>query len=229
VLGSALKDENPWVRFPAAERLLQVDPWAGEAESVLRAFLHGTPDAHQLRAAGELLSRHPGEKELVSLLLQGLKDGDDHLRREAVQSCIRIRHLEPSIEEALRITLSVKANRLEAAWALILLGSKEDAVVPVLAEELESPDFHARRLAARCLGRLGPAAVPASAAILKALGDEDDEVRSMAGTCIGRMGSAAPEEVRTFLNGLLADQDERVRAWAEATIQRIRGEAPTEG
>lgn len=129
-----------------------------------------------------------------------------------------------------------------ARWdAIAALARQGSAAVPGLVAALASPRERVRQAAAIALGRIGPAAKPAEAALLAALQDKDGDVREMAAQALGRTGAdpatAVPAlasrlwlpqpyvcgRVAETLAGLGADAvPELVRALAGADVEARR-------
>ena len=99
----------------------------------------------------------------------------------------------------------------------------ESLVVVLLRElldDLRSSDREVRVQACNDLEKLGPKALPALAALAKALGDPYLWVRSSAARALGAIGPAAATAVPELVKAL-RDPDEHVRLWAVYSLGRI--------
>jgi HEAT repeat protein len=88
---------------------------------------------------------------------------------------------------------------------------------------LAAEDPRQRSLAAKALGRQGPAVAAALPSLLKALEDVDPMVRSMVASALGRIGS--PEAIPGLM-ARLADPVVPVRFWSVEALGRIATPAP---
>ena len=70
-----------------------------------------------------------------------------------------------------------------------------EEMVDAQITNLRSEDFTVRRCAARALGRIGPRAIKAVPALLRALEDSESTVRSAAGIAIDRIDPSARPHV----------------------------------
>jgi HEAT repeat protein len=93
---------------------------------------------------------------------------------------------------------------LAVGWMAVLTASAEvsPASPEKLAEQLGSGDMPARREAAYQLQRLGPAAKPATAALIKALNDDDKQVWSWAIGALTELGPDAKDAIPVLIEGL---------------------------
>ena len=76
------------------------------------------------------------------------------------------------------------AQRLEAVHALGQRTGDADTVMPILIESLKDDDTYVRRDSARALGRFGPLAKPATAALQARLSDREPSVRKAAAAAL---------------------------------------------
>lgn len=106
--------------------------------------------------------------------------------------------------------------RRRAAWVLPELCS--EAMVPGLAQLLESPDQDTRKTAVTVLSRLGPLAEAASAQLIAAMDDSSHDVRRIATACLLAIESVATP---SMLSGLRS-RDPLVRAMTCEHIGRNR-------
>ena len=97
-------------------------------------------------------------------------------------------------------------------------GEAGAAAVPTLAALLAHTDLNAREYAARALRSIGPAAQPATEALVRALGDRRLCVTAHASLALGRIGLSEP------LLGAMSDERARVRAYAASAVGWALGE-----
>jgi HEAT repeat protein len=86
------------------------------------------------------------------------------------------------------------------------------------AHQLKANNPDDRRLAAETLGRIGPAAEPAVATLVEALGDPDTAVREAAAVALGRIGPAAAPALQALVKALADPVVRRVAAWSLAGL-----------
>src|SRR5439155_533780 len=105
-------------------------------------------------------------------------------------------------------------------WAALILGQVGDKAVSALIPALAHPSAKGRAAAAEAVAHVGPAALPAVAALGALLCDEDDDVQTWAGRALGEIGrdtSAAGDAVPALL--------ELLRTESQRTLQRFLAEA----
>lgn len=91
--------------------------------------------------------------------------------------------------------------------------------LPSALRALASEDPRQRTLAAKALGRQGPAVRAAAPHLVLALRDADPMVRSMAASALGKIGAT---ESAAALVQALADPVVPVRFWAADALGRLR-------
>lgn len=154
------------------------------------------PDAHAL--AGQLASadvdvRRAAAERLAGMaeaaaaaateLVRACGDADEQVREQAVAA---LEDLGPPPADAIGrlVTFVAHGDPLVAYWATTLLGrAGEDAAsaVPALAGCLASAtDLSVKQRAAWALGKIGPAAASARAALHRAAGDTDPRLAGLA-------------------------------------------------
>ncbi len=95
-----------------------------------------------------------------------------------------------------------------------------EATVQAFTDALMNEDVFVRQIAARTLGKFGPAASEAVPALIAAVKDENLFVRGVVITTLGKIGPAAREAVPA-LKEALADGAARWRV--EKALKRITG------
>lgn len=150
-------------------------------------------DAEQRVAAAELLSRAGEQAAVVAVpLVTACGDADDRVRELAVAA---LEDLGPPPTESVAplSRLVTASDPLTAYWATTLLGrlgGDAAAAVPVLAACIESSaDLSVRQRAAWAIGKIGPAATSARAALQKAASQGDERLARLATEALGLIGS----------------------------------------
>ena len=145
---------------------------------------------------------------------------DDQAGPNAIIAVGRIGDPEGVAVAELRRIVAAAGSRHRglAASALGELDAAE--AVGDIASALDDDRTHTRILAARALGRIGPAASDAVPALAALLEDDDDQVRAPAATALGRIGDAAAPTVPAL--AVLWDADDsRSRQAATEALQAI--------
>jgi HEAT repeat protein len=151
VLADALGDPDRFVRWASARAIGHIGPrQAPFAVPGLAKLLSDTDDNVRLAASATLEAMGAAAKDAMPALLKAIATGDAE-------------------------------TRVAAMYILISIGAENDGpAVPALIESLGATDQRVRRAAADVLGKLGPIAAPAEAALRHALEDDDQEVRTNA-------------------------------------------------
>ena len=164
----ALKDEDAWVRWSAAEALGRL----GATDEALQALREALKDENALvrMGAAEALGHLGATDEALQALREALKDEDAWVRMGAAEA---LGHLGATDEalQALRKALKDENAlvRMGAASALGRLGATDEAI-QALREALKDEDAWVQAGAAEALGHLG-ATDEALQALRKALKD----------------------------------------------------------
>jgi HEAT repeat protein len=182
----ALKHEK--LRAEVVYILGQIGPAAAPATSALVKLIDDKNDRVAHEAVLALGHIGPGAKEAVPGLLKILESGkDENLNFTAI--AYSLGQIGPDAVAAQPALLDLLGNAdrylaLVSAWALAHIDPAPAAIaaktVPVLIEGLGLPLPQCRLSAAEALGRLGPLAKDAAAALQKASTDVDDAVRDAA-------------------------------------------------
>jgi HEAT repeat protein len=113
--------------------------------------------------------------------------------------------------------------RRSAAAALETFGAEAKCAVPILQQSLNDPDLTIQVTAARTLGRIGVAAIPA---LLQGLNHTARQVRREATWALTRLGPAAEAAVPALASAL-RDSDLKVCMGAAQALGAIGAEAET--
>ena len=132
------------------------------------------------RAVGALESLKPPPKGVVPALVDAMKDPHPVVRRIACDALGRYHGSEG--ETALQALLAAMGDRdfwvrINAGRSLASRGEAAAEAIPPIIRLLRTEDRNLRSQAAEILGKFGPSARVASAALLVALDDEKDHVR----------------------------------------------------
>ncbi|MBI3465491.1 MAG: HEAT repeat domain-containing protein [Planctomycetes bacterium] len=209
------------VKYAAAFALGQIGPAAAAAEQQLSAQLAGKDEFLRMISAWALARIHPEnvrmKAQAVNLLMQGLKNPEPRHRMAAAQGLLA---LKPGSEVVVPAMIeALQSNQPElAGLAVAALAETGAPAVPRLAEALKDPACCLP--AAAALGRIGPAAKPAVAALLPLLKDENPAVRREVLLALGAIGPPA-ESVLDSAVSLLDDPDPKVRTAAAYVLGKL--------
>jgi len=211
-------DADQSVRAAAAAALGRLDPLPPEALEKLVALAKSDkrtdPRVAALRALAAAGTRAKSARDEIEPIAAGKhQDGLALLAKVAVAAMDG----DPArATSAVRAGLADKKPDLRAAAvrALLELGPGTDDL-PTLLKLLKDRDDATREAAARCLGRLGPAAKEAVPRLVKLLGDDGvSDVRVAAAAALGDIGPAALTAVPKLQRAV---RDDRV---IESTARR---------
>ena len=137
----------------------------------------------------------------VARLVERLKQGEFEERRRAADA---LGDLGPAAAASVpALVAALKDEHVEVHWyaldALGRIGQAAQTAVPALSDELTNPrtNRYSRRVAARALGRFGPLAADASAALATDLAAEDHELQVEAALALWRV-SSDPRAIETL-------------------------------
>jgi HEAT repeat protein len=182
-------------------------------------------DSDQVRrnAAERLGEIGAAAKKVVPALTGALKDLMPQVR---IQAAVALWKIDKRLDAA---TMRLLADAAEsgdqdvstsAYAALVTLG--ESAAGP-LADLLKDENRRVRERAAQLLGRLGPKALPAVAALVKAHSDPNARMRLEAANALAAIGPGAKEAVAA-LAANLKDKDRRVVIGAALALWSVDGQ-----
>jgi HEAT repeat protein len=163
-----IKDLKEALRQPAAptqEALYRGKPasfWLVQAKD-------GDPKfrTEAIQALGSLAQQ---DKKLVPTLIAASKDKDSQVGPAATDALAGLgRDGVPALLAVLKDTESTAGLR-NAAWAVVSLGPKAKAAVPMLIKALKNDDVRVREAAVYALGSIGPDAKPAIPALVDLFG-----------------------------------------------------------
>jgi HEAT repeat protein len=152
-----------------------------------------------------MTAAEPADDARVERLIERLKNPDFEERRRAADALGDLGATAASAVPAL--VAALKDEHVEVHWyaldALGRIGSAPTTAVPALVDELTNPrtNRYSRRVAARALGRFGPLAAEATAALTTDLDAEDHELAVEAALALWRV--SADRRARDALDRLI--------------------------
>ncbi|MGB0597490.1 MAG: HEAT repeat domain-containing protein [Rubripirellula sp.] len=129
--------------------------------------------------------------------------------------------LEPEWRILRRVAAQVPANDRPSDLEKLSSDHEADRLAAVkYGEQLGSAELKERRDAAYALAKLGPAAIPAIDALVKALEDRDEQVWMQSAMAVARIGPPAEPAIETLIENLEQSNDQRRyrAAWALSRI-----------
>lgn len=235
LLTEAMQDEDPEVRFRAAERLLERDVITKEALAIAaEAVRHQRPWAGQ--ALTSLTSGGKQSQEHVPLLLDTLLNNRTNLRWEAAYALETLAPDDPETTATLCAILDAHSDlELCEAVCRILRAARPASSVPHLVALLERPtrmretvdettgvavqDDPLRYSAILALGGMGPMAAPAVDAICKCAATP--VVNDAIAQALGQIGVTSPRVIQT-LETILDSATEHDALEVIAALQCLR-------
>jgi HEAT repeat protein len=229
------------VRYEMAQALGMIGPAAASALPKLKGVFQSDSDG-QVRAAAAVaaLRIDPRQKEALPALIKILeKDDDDWSQAVALEEIESLGPKAALATDGLKSALQHSEwydTRARAATALAAVAPRE--AVPLLVERMReekrngdkrraldeqySDDWLVRESIAEALGKLGPDAAAAAAALGAVVADASDGlgVRHSAAASLGKIGPAARAAVPQ-LTAALSDGDVYLRRLAAAALGNI--------
>jgi HEAT repeat protein len=205
LLVKALSDEQNSVRYAAAFAIGKIG--AKEATSELTKQLDSKDHFLGMITAWALAKINPDDKKAVdhavSLLVLGLKDPSEHVRRAAARGLFELHAPRETVVAAMGDLLADKdpVVRSNVADALASLGA---AAVPRLTKALENNDMQS--LAVEVLRRLGPQAMDAVPALVLELKDPDPDYRREVEFALAAIGPDAKAAVPALVEHMTSDE-----------------------
>lgn len=193
-----LFDSFTGVRSAVAEGLGRIGPGAAESAPALLALLEGDEPGFVQSAACEALGFiRPVDKEAVSAVLKKkLEHPDPQVRIHAALALWRLTGDDSGAKEAER-GLDYRTHPVRITAAEMLWGMKQDRrVIPLLMRSLEEGNLDGRSteneryMAARALGRIGPAAKAVVPKLRKLLSHPDTGLAEIAAEAIRAIEAA---------------------------------------
>ncbi len=222
----ALGDVDPEVRWMVALTLGKIGTPAAESKAALLKVLKKNAESRPRQEAAVALARIDAGQDVVSALVDALKDGDKTVAAAAARALAEI---GTPASEALPDLIEAHEDsdpglRDSAARALGKIGSATQEVLQALTKPLTRDGLDLAVCECYALGDLGPAAESAVPVLIGAL--ECAHLCNAAATALGKIGRPAAVVVHA-LTALLVHRDRIVRRTAAEAIGII-GPAATE-
>jgi len=211
----SLQHMNVQVRRNAAESLGKMGPAAEKARPFLEKACvdeDGGVRGQAIRALGALIPTAASRKKA----LLGLQDSDPQVRTAAVQAIGQWGNADEAVLTGLMPLLEDTSEQVRAQVAVVLppLAGATPGVIDGLCRRLlEDNSVLVQFEAAQALSKLGPAALGAGAALLRAAQTAEVTVREQAMRAIAMI--QPPEATAAFASGL-TDADGEIRKMASA-------------
>lgn len=202
---------------------------ASTADAELRSAADSDNGFLQMMATWALAKGHPDDEELlksaVSRLTQGLANDDPMMRSAAARALAELEAPADLVAPAL-IALASDPDPHVAENIVSALATRGEKVVPRASEALKHPER--RKLAARVLARVGPAASAAVGSLAEAAVAADPESRVEIHRALAAIGPEAGAATEVLIEGLSSD-DEGVRHSALFALRQIGPSAVKSG
>jgi HEAT repeat protein len=201
--------------------LFAVSVAASDVSDLMRTLQTGRTPSERSDASYSL--SYMGDEAAAALAQALQRSSSSAFRADAAYTLANMREewLVPVADKLLAATADphwrVRAN---IAFALGLLGSISDRVVPSLVDMLDDGDARVRSAAATSLGRLGASDASVIQSLIRSLNDEDRDTRFAAAQSLGKLGPAA-SGAASALVGLLNDKSLWVREQAADALGSI--------
>ncbi len=193
-IAAGLGDEKS--REGAVRTLARMGAGAKDTAPAIAAALKDAPPAFKRELLFALAMIGPDSATAAAQATAAMKDASPEVQRAAIYA---LGKMGPAAKDAIpALQENLKSDnrflRMVSVWALLHIQGKDPALValavPVLIDALKD-DYELRRLeAARALGGLGPAAIPALP-LLKELSESDNpEVRKAAAEAVAKITGA---------------------------------------
>jgi HEAT repeat protein len=146
---NALKDEDPLVRVGACGALGGLGPRGHDTVQALARMLRDKDVSVQGAGAAAIRSLGPAAKEIVPDLARGLRAGDANVRKDliGILGSLGKDAAEAAADLAALVAQPAFPYRVEAARALVSIGTAAAAAVPTLQKALEDKNPDVRKAA----------------------------------------------------------------------------------
>ncbi len=160
------------------------------------------------------------DREVLGLLMDALRTGDDYLRAWAVYFLGKLGSAAKPAGPALAMRLTSETEdsevRCQAGRAILRIESKNPPV-PLLVACIDEPDLEVRCVVIEVLGKCGSKAVQAAPRLAQFLTHPDLNVRRTSCDALAEIGVAALPPVLDVLRS----EGTRARRWAAHTLWQI--------
>jgi HEAT repeat protein len=208
---AVLADED--TRTAATYALGRIGRIPADAEATIRANVTADDKVLSITSLWALARVHPDDKqfraEAGEQLIERLKDKDAFVRAAAARA---LASLPPAPEIMLPLWEKAMqdADATTVQYALDAFVAMGPPAVPRLVDALKHEKVRGQVL--YVLGKMGPAAAPATPELVKLLGDKKEEVAREAAIALANIGPGAKEAVPALVAGL--QQGGRPNAYA---------------
>lgn len=208
-----LKDKNSDMRFAAADALRCVGEKAAPAVPALIVALKDQHEEVRLAAIEALGNIGPSAQPAIPMLAEQLKDTNASYR-----VAYALGNIGAAALPVLKTVLADKKSpaRLDAIHVVDRIGPQAEAVIPTLVEML-GEDKEISQAAAKALGRIGVAALPA---LKPVLANRTSVAQDGAAAAISRMKPKDMSAVPALMD-LLKDGDSSVRSCVIQPLKAI--------
>jgi HEAT repeat protein len=235
LLGEPFFDNRPqryWIRSlhagPAQHAVAMERLRSGGADAVpllIGMLTHSSaPDEAELRlTAADLLAKlGPDAADASEALVAGTRDSDPHVQAVCAAALPKV-GVPPDTAVPLLTDMLGGQHVVVAAQALSQYRAGAAPAVSALVRVLEdkSQSTEARWNAARTIGKIGPDAAGAVAALIDALGDDEWTIREHCAESLGQIGAEAAGDGVAALLTALDDPVARVRKDAARSLGQI--------
>lgn len=194
----------------AVALVLLVGPASGQCPSEHDRAIQARIEAAQ-KAWGKITPARVPE------LIRALQGKEIATRIAAARALER---LGPGAAPAVPALMAAARENTMVVSSTMALAAIGRASVPALTKAMHHKDPILRRWFARALAKIGPAAAPAAAALLRASRDPDSEVRANATEALGTIGLQNTRIAAALLVSV-QDRNELVRVTASAALARL--------
>jgi len=203
-----LRSSDPTVRADAADDLRRLGRKAKDAQEFLAQHLSDSAPRARFAAAAALLRINPKDARGVEPLSNGLDSTDPTERRDAARATGLAGTAAASLTAKLATLLkdSDESTRIAALQAISLLGPNASEAVEAVRSLLDSPELAID--AADALGRIGPAARPVPAQLVKMLSSDQAATRWAAVRAMAQIGGQEAHPAVEFMIRALPNASE---------------------
>ncbi len=221
----ALADPDDSVRLSAADAWRRVSRDSARSARVLGALLQREGFLYRTRSLEVLVEMGVDAQPALPEVLKWVKTEHDYDRLLVVKILVALAQVDTDAAAGLAMVQHDPdpGLRLMATMGLADARLKTDRSLPILLEELKSPDATRRAQAALDLGKLGPEAAEALSPLMgRVSADPDARVRAAAAGALGLLGPKAYPAWPVLMEAATRDPDEQVRKIASQSWGIVR-------
>jgi HEAT repeat protein len=207
-------------RVTAVDLLGELGPAASEAIPALIDALNDPDNAVRIRAAVALGNVGKDDLQVVNALAGRLGTNEAKYASQSLAKCGLI--AEPAIPGLSQLLENGKPEERRAAAKALGAIATDACALPLIAALHDSDDY-VREHSAESLGKIGPAAAPATDRLMEMLKDPFDRARRDAARTLGQIGAPAKKAIPALKALAIDDPEEMVRNAAESAVKRLGG------